>query len=169
MFGKKKELKEGDHVFLSKPDGDYKKFIFGTVTGVNDKKIGINGVIVDPVGLKNKVGQGKAGTRSVEILENPTPENCIFSLIYRIEHENFSDVVDMDKERITPISKNAYAVLDGWVRESLPEFLNNVLSLTAGTEKEHAKQILRQRMDTLYDKNLKRNLYSICRSLRILN
>ena len=169
MFGKKKELKDGDHVFLSKLDGDYKKFIFGTVTGVNDKKIGINGVIVDPVGLKNKVQQGKAGNRSVEILENPTPENCIFSLIYRIEHENFSDVVDMDKERITPISKNAYAVLDGWVRESLPEFLNNVLSLTAGTEKEHAKQILRQRMDTLYDKQLKRNLYSICRSLRILN
>ena len=75
MLGKKKELKEGDNVFLSKPDGDYKKFIFGTVTGVNDKKIGINGVIVDPVGLKNKVQQGKAGTRSVEILENPTPEN----------------------------------------------------------------------------------------------
>ncbi len=169
MFGKKKELKEGDHVFLSKPDGDYKKFIFGTVTGVNDKKIGINGVIVDPVGLKNKVEQGKAGTRSVEILENPTPENCIFSLIYRIEHENYTDVIDMDKERITPISKNAYSVLDGWVRELLPDLINNVLSLTGGTEKEHAKQILRQRMDTLYDKNLKRNLYSICRSLRILN
>ncbi len=167
MLGKKKELKEGDHVFLSKPDGDYKKFIFGTVTGVNDKKIGINGVIVDPVGLKNKVEQGKAGTRSVEILENPTPENCIFSLIYRIEHENYTDVIDMDKERITPISKNAYAVLDGWVRELLPDLINNVLSLTGGTEKEHAKQILRQRMDTLYDKNLKRNLYSICRSLRI--
>jgi len=169
MFGKKKELKEGDHVFLSKPDGDYEKFIFGTVTGVNDKKIGINGVIVDPVGLKNKVEQGKAGTRSVEILENPTPENCIFSLIYRIEHENYTDVIDMDKERITPISKNAYSVLDGWVRELLPDLINNVLSLTGGTEKEHAKQILRQRMDTLYDKNLKRNLYSICRSLRILN
>ncbi len=169
MLGKKKELKEGDHVFLSKPDGDYKKFIFGTVTGVNDKKIGINGVIVDPVGLKNKVQQGKAGIRSVEILENPTPENCIFSLIYRIEHENYTDVIDMDKERITPISRNAYSVLDGWVRESLPELLNNVLSLPGGTEKEHAKQILRQRMDTLYDKGLKRNLYSICRSLRILN
>jgi len=75
----------------------------------------------------------------------------------------------MDKERITPISKNAYSVLDGWVRESLPELLNNVLSLPVGAEKEHAKQILRQRMDTLYDKNLKRNLYSISRSLRILN
>jgi len=164
-----KGLKEGDNVFLSKPDGDYKKFIFGTVTGVNDKKIGINGVIVDPVGLKNKVKQGKAGIRSVEILVNPTPENCIFSLIYRIEHENFTELLDMDEERVTKISKNAYSVLDGWVRESLPELINNVLSLPVGTEKEHAKQILRQRMDTLYDKNLKRNLYSICRSLRILN
>jgi len=170
VFGRsQKGLKEGDRVFLSKPDGDYKKFIFGTVTGVNDKKIGINGVIVDPVGLRNKVKQEKAGIRSVEILENPTPENCIFSLIYRIEHENFADVIDMDEERVTQISQNAYSVLDGWIRESLPELINNVLSLPIGSEKEHAKQILRQRMDTLYDKNLKRNLYSICRSLRILN
>ena len=30
MFGKKKEgLKEGDYVFSSKRDGDYKNFIFG--------------------------------------------------------------------------------------------------------------------------------------------
>ncbi len=170
VFGsKQKGLQEGDHVFSLKPDGEYKKFIFGTVTGVNDKKIGINGLIIDPVGLKNKVKQGKAGTRSQEILENPTPENCIFSLIYRIEHENFTDVLDLTEDRITQIPPKAYSILDGWVRESLPELLNNVLSLSAGTEKEHAKQILRQRMDTLYDKNLKRNLYSICRSLRILN
>ncbi len=170
MFGSKpKGLQEGDHVFSPKPDGEYKKFIFGTVTGVNDKKIGINGIIVDPVGLKNKVKQGKAGTRSQEILENPTPENCIFSLIYRIEHENFTDVLDLTEDRVTQIPPKAYSILDGWVRESLPELLNNVLSLPTGTEKEHAKQILRQRMDTLYDKNLKRNLYSICRSLRILN
>ncbi|MFB5631043.1 MAG: hypothetical protein ACE5RN_05615 [Nitrosopumilaceae archaeon] len=170
MFGRKpKEPKEGDHVFLAKPNGEYKKFIFGTITGVNENKIGINGVIVDPVGLLNKVKQGKAGTRSQEILENPTPENCIFSLIYRIEHENFTDVIDIVETRITQIPPKTYSVLDGWVRESLPELLNNVLSLPAGSEKDHAKQILRQRMDTLYDKNLKRNLYSVCRSLRILN
>ena len=170
MFGRKpKGLREGDHVFSAKPDGEYKKFIFGTVTGVDDKKIGINGVIVDPVGLKNKVKQGKAGSRSVEILENPTAENCIFSLIYRIEHENYTEVLDLDKDRVVQISPKAYSVLDGWVRESLPELLNNVLSLPPGSEREHAKQILKQRMDTLYDKNLKRNLYSVCRSLRILN
>jgi len=167
MFGKKKGLKEGDHIFARKPDGKYQQFIFGTVTGVDSTKIGVNGVIVNPVGLKNKVEQGKAGVRSAEILENPTPENCIFSLIYRIEHDNYTEVLDSDK--IIPLAPKAYNILDGWVRESLPELLNNVLSLPPGSEKDQAKGILRQRMDTLYDKNLKRHLYSVCRSLKILN
>ncbi len=169
MFGKKKGLKEGDHVFSSKPDGDYRNFIFGTVTGINESQIGVNGLLVNPVGLKNKVVQGKAGPRSLEILQNPTPENCIFSLIYRIEHENFTDVLDLNSDRLEQIPPKVYSVLDGWVRESLPELLNNVLSLPAGDEKEQAKRVLRHRMDTLYDKNLKRNLYSVCRSLKILN
>jgi hypothetical protein len=167
MFGKKKGLQEGDHVFARKPDGRYQQFIFGTITGVDSEKIGVNGVIVNPVGLKNKVEQGKAGTRSAEILENPTPENCIFSLIYRIEHENYTDVLEQDK--IIPLPPKVYNILDGWVRESLPELLNNVLSLAPGDERDKAKGILRQRMDGLYDKNLKRHLYSVCRSLKILN
>ena len=39
MFGKKKGLKEGDHVFARKPDGKYQNFIFGTVTGVDSTKL----------------------------------------------------------------------------------------------------------------------------------
>lgn len=167
MFGKKKGLQEGDHVFATKPDGKYKQFIFGTVTGVESTKVGINGVIVNPVGLKNKVEQGKAGTRSVEILENPTPDNCVLSLIYRIEHADYNEVLESDK--ITPLPPKVYSILDGWVRESLSELFNNVLSLPAGDEKDKAKGILRKRMDDLYDKNLKRRVYSVCRSLKILN
>lgn len=168
MFGKKKGLKEGDYVFSTKPDGEYRNIIFGAVTGVDGSKIGVNGLIVNPVGLKNKLSQGKAGTRSTEILENPTPENCIFALIYRIEHENFTDVLDLDSDIVVKIPPKVYSVLDGWIRESLPELLNNVLSLPNGSEKDKAKRILKQRMDTLYDKTLKRHLYSICRSLKIL-
>ena len=48
MFGRKKGLKEGDHVFSSKQDGNYRNFIFGTVTGVNESKIGINGLTINP-------------------------------------------------------------------------------------------------------------------------
>ena len=167
MFGKKKGLKEGDHVFSTQPDGDYQNFIFGTVTGVDSTKIGVNGILVKPVGLKNKVEQGKAGPRSEEILKYPTPENCIFGLIYRIEHDNFTEVIE--KDNLVPLPPKVYNILDGWVRESLPELINNVLSLPAGSDRDKAKSILRQRMDTLYDKNLKRHLYSVCRSLKILN
>ena len=167
MFGKKKGLQEGDHIFARKPDGKYQNFIFATVTGVDSEKIGVNGVIVNPVGLKNKVEQGKAGTRSVEILENPTPDNCVFSLIYRIEHENYTDILDSDK--LVPLPPKVYNILDGWVRESLPELFNNVLSLPHGDEKDKAKGILNQRRDALFDKNLKRHVYAVCRSLRILN
>lgn len=168
MFGRKKGIQEGDYVFSSKQDGDYKNIIFGMVSGIDGSKIGISGLIVNPVGLKNKVSQGKTGLRSEEILKSPTPENCIFAFIYRTEHENFNDVIDLDSGGIIPISEKAHSVLDGWIRESLPELINNVLSLPEGTEKEEAKRILKRRMETLYDKNLKQNLYSVCRSLKIL-
>jgi len=167
MFGKNK-WKEGDYVFSSKPDGDYKNVIIGIVTGVEDSKIGVNGIIINAVGLKNKILQGKAGPRSVEILKNPNPTNCILALIYRVEHENFTGVLDVNSDPVIKIDKKAYAVIDGWVRESLPELINNVLSLQDGSEKDQAKRILKQRMDTLYDKELKKHLYSICRSLKIL-
>ena len=167
MFGKNK-WKEGDYVFSSKPDSDYKNVIIGIVTGVEDAKIGVNGIIINAVGLKNKILQGKAGPRSVEILKNPDPTNCILSLIYRVEHENFTGVLDVNSDPVIKIDKKAYTVIDGWVRESLPELINNVLSLPDGSEKDQAKRILKQRMDTLYDKELKKHLYSICRSLKIL-
>ncbi|HLC09866.1 MAG TPA: hypothetical protein VJJ01_01980 [Nitrosopumilaceae archaeon] len=167
MFGKNK-WKEGDYVFSSKSDGEYKNVIVGIVTGVEDSKIGVNGIIINAVGLKNKISQGKAGPRSEEILKNPNPTNCILALIYRVEHENFTGVLDMNSDPVIKIDKKAYSVIDGWVRESLPEMINNVLSLPDGSEKDQAKRILKQRMDTLYDKELKKHLYSICRSLKIL-
>ena len=169
MFGKKPTLKEGTHVFSIKKNGDYNDFIFGVVTGIDGRKVGINGVIVNPVGLKNKIAQGKTGERSREILEHPTPDNVVLALVYRVEHENFTEVLDLDSDKCDILPPKIYAMLDGWVRESLPEFINNVLSLPPGAERDEAKRVLKQRMDTLVDKNLKRTLYSVCRSLKILN
>lgn len=169
MFGKKKDgIKEGDYVFSFKKDGEFNNIIFGIVSGAEGPKIGVNGIIVNPVGLKNKISQGKTGPRSVEILTNPTSENCIFALIHRVEHETFSEVLNVDSDRIEIISPKAYEILDGWIRESLPELINNVLSLPLGDDRDSAKIVLKQKMDTLYDKNLKQNLYSVCRSLKIL-
>ena len=169
MFGSKKgTLKEGNFVFTAKPADEYCNFVIGIVTGVDGNRVGVNGFIVNPIGLKNKVLQGKAGTRSKEMLKEPTSENCIFALIYRTEYENFTDVLDLEKDKVEILSKKQYTILDGWIRESLSELINNVLSLPDGSDQDHAKGILKQKMENLYDKNLKQNLYSVCRSLKIL-
>ena len=164
-----KGLKEGDFVFAKQSDGKYNNIIYGAVTGVDGNKIGVNGIIINPVGLKNKIEQGKAGKRSIEILKNPNPDNCILLLIYRIEYDNFNGVLDLDKQQVLELPNRVYATLDGWIRESLSELINNVLSLPPGSERDQAKIVLKQRMDTLFDKQLKRTLYAICRSLKILN
>lgn len=169
MFGRKPQLKEGVHVFSVKKNGEYNDFIFGIITGVDGRKVGVNGVIVNPVGLKNKIAQGKTGERSLEILQHPTPDNVVLALVYRVEHDNFADVLDLDKDKCDLLPPKIYSMLDGWIRESLPELLNNVLSLPLGTERDEARRILKHKMDTLVDKNLKRTLYSVCRSLKILN
>ena len=170
MFGgRKKGLKEGDFVFARQPDGEYNNIIFGAVTGVDGQKIGVNGIIINPIGLRNKVEQGKAGNRSIEILKNPNPDNCILALVYRIEHDNFAGVLDLEEQQVLEIPNRVYATLNGWIQESLSEFINNVLSLPPGSERDQAKRVLKQRMDTLFDKQLKRTLYAICRSLKILN
>lgn len=169
MFGRKKELKEGDYIFASKSDGEYSNIVFGVVTGIEGSRIGVSGLIVNPVGLKNKVSQGKAGPRSAEILKSPTPDNCIMAFIYRTEHDTFNEEMDIKKDKVVQISPAFHSVLDGWIRESIPELLNTVLSLPEGPERDQAKRLVKQRMETLYDKNLKKNLYSVCRSLKILN
>ena len=169
MFGSKPQLKEGTYVFSVKKNGDFNDFIFAVVSGVDGRKVGVNGVIVNPIGLKNKISQGKTGERSEEILNHPTPDNVVLALVYRVESENFADVLDLDVDKCDIIPPKVYAVLDGWIRESIPEFVNTVLSLAPGTERDEAKRILRNRMDTLTDPNLKRTLYAVCRSLKILN
>ena len=166
MFEKKPALREGVHVFSTKKNGEFYDFIFGVVTGVDGRKVGINGVIVNPIGLKNKISQGKTGVRSTEILEHPTPDNVVLALVYRVEHENYAEVIDLDKDKCDIIPPKVYLMLDGWIRESLPELINNVLSLPLGSERDEAKRVLKHRMDTLMDKNLKRTLYSVCRSLK---
>ena len=154
MFEKKPALREGVHVFSTKKNGEFYDFIFGVVTGVDGRKVGINGVIVNPIGLKNKISQGKTGVRSTEILEHPTPDNVVLALVYRVEHENYAEVIDLDKDKCDIIPPKVYLMLDGWIRESLPELINNVLSLPLGSERDEAKRVLKHRMDTLVDKTM---------------
>ena len=102
-------------------------------------------------------------------IRDSNPDNCIQLLIYRIEHEDFNEVVDLDKEQVLQIPNRVYATMEGWIREGISELINSVLSLPPGDERDEAKRILKQRRDTLFDKPLKRTLYAVCRSLKILN
>ena len=55
MLGReKKGLKEGDFVFAKQPDGKYNKIIYGSVTGGDGQKIGVNGIIIEDVNYKPK-------------------------------------------------------------------------------------------------------------------
>ena len=124
MFGSKPTLKEGSTIFSIKKNGEFNDFIFAVVTGVDDKKVGVTGVIVNLIGLKNKIAQGKTGERSNEILNHPTPDNVVLALVYRVESENFAEVLDLDVDKCDIIPPKIYAMLDGWIRESIPEFIN---------------------------------------------
>ena len=136
MYGKKLALKDGTHVFSTKKNGDFYDFIFGTITGIDGRQVGISSIIVNPVGLKNKVEQGKTGERSREILEHPTPDNVVLALVYRVEYENFAKVINLDKDRCDLIPPQVYAMLDGWIREDISEFLNKLLSLPLDSERD---------------------------------
>src|SRR5210317_2582645 len=99
MFGRKPKLEEGTQIFSVKKNGEFYDFIFGIVTGVDGRRVGVNGVIVNPVGLKNKIAQGKTGERSREILEHPNPDNVVLALVHRVEHENYAAELNLDEEK----------------------------------------------------------------------
>jgi len=112
-FGKNALPKEGDYIFARQPDGEYNKIIFGAVTGIQGTKIGVYGNIINPVGLKNKIEQGKAGARAAEILKNPNPDNCIQILIYRIEHDNFYEIIALNEHQVLELPNREDASLEG--------------------------------------------------------
>src|SRR5207249_10989403 len=116
MFGSK-GWKEGEYVFTSKPNGEYRDIVVGIVTGVKDIKIEINGKTINPARLKNKISQGKAGPQSIEILKNPTPKECILALIYRVEYDNFTGVFDVNIDPVVKIHKNIHNIITCWIRE----------------------------------------------------
>ena len=47
----------------------------------------------------------------LKFLEHPTPDNVVLALVYRVEHENFAEVIDLDKDRCDLIPPKVYAML----------------------------------------------------------
>lgn len=167
MFGKG-GIKPGEFVFVSQKDGEYNRITIGRIQTVNGSKVNIAGTQIRPSGLVERVKAGKAGDRSKQVLSNPDPNNCIFMLIDRIESSPFVGEVDQAQDRVIWINENRYLVLDGWIKENLPEIFAAALTAATEEDRQHARAALREKMGSLYEKDLKEHVYAVARSAKLL-
>ena len=70
---------------------------------------------------------GRAGGRPKEVLDNPDPNNCIFMLIDKVETGIYNQEINQHSNKMIWINEKRFFVLDGWVRENLPEMFADVL------------------------------------------
>lgn len=167
MFGRGR-IKPGEYVFVVQADQNYNKLIIGIVQAINGNRIQIRGSYIRPIGLIEHVKRGHAGDRPKEVLTNPDPNNCIFMLIDRVETGRFNQEVDPQTSKIIWINEKRFFVLDGWIRENLPDMFADVLRANTEQERLQARTILLDKMNSLYEKDLKDHLYAVARSTKVL-
>ena len=167
MFGFGK-LKVGEYVFSVRKEGKYNKLVIGRIQNINKTSIKVIGSLIRPIGLIERLESGKIGPRSAEVLDDPTPNNCIFILIDRIEYENTIEEIKSDVEKIEWINEKRYLVLDGWLKENLSELFADVFRAKSLEERDVAKNILLEKMHSLSDRDLKDHVYSVVRSTKII-
>jgi len=167
MFGRGK-IKSGEYVFVSQKYDRFNRLIIGRINATNNPRIHVQGFYVIPTGLINKVLSGQGEGRLKEVLSNPDPNNCIFMLIDTVETGTFNEEVDENTSKIAWINEERYHVLDGWVKENLPEMFANVLRARTQEDRGQARAILLEKMNSLYERDLKDHLYAVARSTRIL-
>jgi hypothetical protein len=167
MFGRGR-IRRGDYLFVVKKDQSYNTLIIGRAEEVDGDRIQVRGTYIRPVGLIERVKSGRAEGRPKEVLDNPDPNNCIFMLIDKVESGNFSEEVDRNSSKIIWINEKRYYVLDGWVRENLPDMFSDVLRASNAQERLQARATLIEKMNSLYEKDLKDHLYAVARSTKIL-
>jgi hypothetical protein len=168
MFRSRGGIKPGQYVFVVQKDGKYNKIIIARIRSVNGSKLHVVGTYVRPLGLIERIETGRAVGRPSEVLSNPDPNNCIFMLIDRVETGRFDEEVDQSMSRVIGINEGRYLVLDGWIKENLPDIF--AAALSAGTEESRAKarQTLIEKMNSLYERDLKDHVYAVARSAKIL-
>src|SRR5919108_5089173 len=167
MFGRRR-IKTGDYVFVVQKDGSYNKLIIGRVQSIIGDILQVKGTYIRPIGLIERIESGGGKGRPSEVLNNPDPNNCIFMLIDRVETGMFNQEVDQSIDKTIWINEKRYFVLDGWIRENLPDMFADVLRATSEEQRLQARGILLEKMDSLYEKDLKDHLYAVARSTKIL-
>jgi hypothetical protein len=167
LFGRNK-IKDGDYVFLSQEYSEKIRVVIGRIISLTDSIARIRGSYVIPLGLIEKVSSGRGEGRPREVLRNPDPNNCIFMLIDNVETGNFDEEIDINSSKIKWINEERFHVLDGWIKENLPEIFANVLRAKSNEDRMQARTILLEKMNSLYERDLKDHMYAVARSTKIL-
>ena len=167
LFGRNK-IKDGDYVFVSQEYSEKIRLVIGRIISLNDSIARIRGSYVIPLGLIEKVTSGRGEGRPREVLQNPDPNNCIFMLIDNVETGNFDEEIDINSSKIKWINEERFHVLDGWIKENLPEIFANALRAKSNEDRMQARTILLEKMNSLYERDLKDHMYAVARSTKIL-
>ncbi|MGB5090442.1 MAG: hypothetical protein WBN72_05800 [Nitrososphaeraceae archaeon] len=167
LFGRNK-IKDGDYVFVSQEYSEKIRLIIGRIISLTDSIARIRGSYVIPLGLIEKVSSGRGEGRPREVLQNPDPNNCIFMLIDNVETGNFDEEIDINSSKIKWVNEERFHVLDGWIKENLPEVFANVLRAKSNEDRMEARTILLEKMNSLYERDLKDHMYAVARSTKIL-
>ncbi|HYY86963.1 MAG TPA: hypothetical protein VE594_07655 [Nitrososphaeraceae archaeon] len=167
LFGKNK-LKPGDYAFVTQDYSGRIRLVIGRIVALTDSIARIKGSYIIPVGLIEKVSAGRGDGRPKEVLKNPDPNNCIFMLIDNVETGIFDEDVDINSSDAKWINEERFHVLDGWIKENLPELFANVLRATSNEERMQARAVLMEKMSSLYERDLKEHMYAVARSTKIL-
>jgi hypothetical protein len=167
LFGRNK-IKDGDYVFVSQEYSEKIRLVIGRIISLTESIARIRGSYVIPLGLIEKVSSGRGEGRPREVLQNPDPNNCIFMLIDNVETGNFDEEIDINSSKIKWINEERFHVLDGWIKENLPEVFANVLRAKSNEDRREARTILLEKMNSLYERDLKDHMYAVARSTKIL-
>jgi hypothetical protein len=89
-------------------------------------------------------------------------------LIDRVETGRFSEEIDQSASRVIWINENRYLVLDGWIKDNFPDIFSAVLSAKSDEERAQARSTLLEKMNSLYERDLKDHVYAVARSTKIL-
>lgn len=161
-------MKVGDYVFVSQKYSEKTRVIIGRIIGLTDSVARISGSYIIPIGLMEKVSSGRGEGRPKEVLESPDPDNCIFMLIDNVETGNFDEEINRNSSKIKWINEERFHILDGWIKENLPEIFANVLRATSREDRMQARAILLEKMNSIYERDLKDHMYAVARSTKVL-
>lgn len=165
-FGKKGSFKEGEYVFTTTGSDDSLIIIIGVVEVPGDKRIKMAGLYIKPTGIIEKVRTGRGGSRSIEVLKAPHPDNLIHILLDRVDSGDFHEYIDVNDTTVK-IGPKRYTEIDTWLRMGFPELLSVILS-ASDERKAEAKKVFMERMNNMHDPELKQTVYAVARQLNII-